>query len=173
MRLFPSNSPANNFENRPGYGPMPELEIQTISKKCRGIVLRRAMLSASVAAIPFPGLDLLTDIGLLVRVMNTINLEFGLTPAQLEQLQPDKKVVAYQAIIGIGNLFVGKLVTHRLLVTLLRRSGIKVLSRQSAKIIPIAGQIISAAIGFSAFRSLGNAHIDACANVAGQILRPI
>lgn len=154
------------------YAPVSEADLTAIVKKCRGIVTRRALLSAGVAAVPLPGLDVLTDIGLLVRVINAINQEFGLTPEQMAQLEPEKKILAFEGIVGMSALLIGKVVTHRLIVQLLKRSGIKILSRQSAKIVPIAGQLVSAAIGYAAFRKIGNEHIDACARIAGTILRP-
>lgn len=154
------------------YAPRADTELQAITRKCRRMVTRRAVLSAGVAAVPIPGLDLLTDMGLLVRVIHSINHEFGLTAEQLAGLQPEKKVIAFEAILGAGSMLIGKAVTSRLILKLLQRSGVKVVSRNSTKFLPIAGQMVSAAIGFAAFRSIGNQHIDACAKVAGAILHP-
>lgn len=153
------------------YAPPSEAELVATTQKCRAIVTRRALLSAGVSALPIPGLDWLTDVGLLVRTINTINREFGLTPEQLDLLQPEKRVIAFRAIVGVGGMLVGKLVTHRLAIELLKHAGIKSVTRQSAKIIPVAGQVVAAAIGFATFRSVANLHIDACRQVAATILR--
>ncbi len=153
------------------YAPPSESELAAITQKCRAIVTRRALLSASASALPIPGLDVLTDVGLLVRAINTINQEFGLTPEQLARLQPEKRVIAFRAIVTVGSVLVGKLVTHRLAAQLLKHAGFKIATRQSAKIIPVAGQIAAAAIGFVTFRTIGNLHIDACRQVAATILR--
>jgi hypothetical protein len=48
--------------------------------------------------------------------------------------------------------------------------GMKVLAKSAARVVPIAGQIASAAIGFAVFRRLGYEHVDACAAVAGELL---
>ena len=38
-----------------------------------------------------------------------------------------------------------------------------------AKVVPIAGQVASAAIGFALFRKMGYQHVEACANVAREL----
>jgi uncharacterized protein (DUF697 family) len=145
-------------------------EIDAIRSKCRALVLRRAAMSAGVAALPIPGLDLATDIGLLVKLIEEINAEFGLTPAQIERLRPNLKVIAYETIVGMSGMMVGKLVTRELVIRLLKRAGMKTMVRYSAKIVPVAGQVVSAAAGFAAFRAIGNQHVDACARVVQEIL---
>jgi hypothetical protein len=62
-------------------------------------------------------------------------------------------------------------VTRELLLKILTRSGVKVVSKNATRLVPIAGQVVSAAIGFSAFRAIGNKHIEACVEVAGQMLK--
>ncbi len=147
-------------------------EIEMLRKKCRRMVLRRAAVSAGAAAVPIPGIDIATDLGLLVKLIEDINAEFGLTPGQISRLRPEVRLVVYQAMVGMSSMLVGKLVTREVVAQVLQRTGMRLLVKYSAKIVPVAGQAVSAAIGFAAFRTIGNQHVDACAKVAGELLEP-
>ncbi|WP_317202820.1 hypothetical protein [Janthinobacterium sp.] len=145
-------------------------DIERLREHCRRLVRRRAVLSAGVSAVPIPGVDLLSDVGLFTLLINDINVAFGLTPQQIERLQPKHKLIAYEAAIGIGGVLVGKLVTRELILLLLKRSGVKLLAKNAARLVPLAGQIVSAAIGFTVFRQIGYQHVEACALVARELL---
>lgn len=145
-------------------------DIAQLREHCRRMVRRRAALSAGLAALPLPGLDLMSDASLFALLINEINRAFGLTPEQVARLRPELRLVAYEAALGIGGMLVGKLVTRELVLQLLRRSGVKLLVRRAARLVPVAGQVASAAIGFAAFRQIGYQHVEACAVVAREML---
>lgn len=145
-------------------------DIEQVRARCRRLVRRRAAFSASVSALPIPGLDVMSDLGLFAVLIDDINREFGLTAEQIEGLQPDLKLLVFEAAVGVGGMLVGKFVTRELLLQLFKHTGIKLLLRQAAKLVPLAGQIASAAIGFTAFRMIGDQHVDACARVAHEFL---
>jgi hypothetical protein len=145
-------------------------DVETIRTKCRRLVLRRAAVSAGVSALPIPGLDIAADLTFLANVINDINIEFGLSPDQIMHLQPKMRLIAYEMIVGMGGLMVGKVVTREIVAHLLARSGLKMMARYAAKIVPIAGQISSAAIGFLTFRAVAFQHIDACASAVAEML---
>lgn len=153
--------------------PGTEEEIAFLRRKCRRLVLRRAAMSAGVAAVPLPGIDIVADLSLLVNLVEQINTEFGMTPAQINRLRPGLRVVAYETMVGMGGVLVGKLVTRDLVARLLKRAGMKAMVKYSAKIVPVAGQIVSAAVGFAAFRTIGNQHVDACVKVAQELLSAV
>ncbi len=144
--------------------------VAQLRAECRQLVRRRALLSAGVAALPVPGLDVLSDLHLFTRLIDDINQTFGLTPAQIAGLQPEYRMLAYEAAVGVGGMLVGKLITRDLLLPLLQRSGVKLLARQAGKLVPLAGQLASAGIGFAVFRHIGNQHVEACAAVAQQLV---
>ena len=79
-------------------------------------------------------------------------------------------MVVYKAVSAAGGLLVGRLVTRDLLLKLLAKSGKKLVAKQASKIVPLAGQVASAAIGFFAFRQIGYQHVEACAKVAEELL---
>jgi hypothetical protein len=150
--------------------PGSESDIELVRKKCRRLVLRRAAMSASVSAIPVPGLDIASDLGFLARAIEDINVEFGLAPDQVARLQPKMRLVIYEMTVGMGGLMIGKVITREVVARMLQRGGLKVFARHAAKIVPIAGQIAAASIGFATFRYLANQHIDACAQLASDLL---
>jgi hypothetical protein len=94
------------------------------------------------------GLDWLTDVGVLVRLLPQINAEFGLSPAQIETLAPDRRIVVYKAISAAGGLLVGKVVTRELVLRLVQLVGVRLTTQQAAKYVPLAGQAVSAALTF-------------------------
>jgi hypothetical protein len=151
--------------------PASEQALHTVRQRCRQMVAKRALLSAGASALPIMGVDIAIDIHLLSRLIEDINAEFGMTPQQIEKLQPKLKVAAYSTIVGLGSTLVGRMVTRELMLKILTRSGVKVVSKNATRLVPIAGQMVSAAIGFSAFRAIGNRHIEACVKVAEEMLK--
>ncbi|MCI1191380.1 hypothetical protein MOJ79_05955 [Calidifontimicrobium sp. SYSU G02091] len=152
--------------------PSTREEIEAVARHCRRLVTKRALLAAGVAAVPIPGLDWVTDVGVLVKVIPQINEAFGLTPEQIERLAPDRRVVVYKAISAGGGLLVGRLVTRELVMQLLRLVGVRLTAQQAAKVVPLAGQAVSAALTFSALKFVCEQHIRQCMAVARQLQLP-
>ncbi len=110
-------------------------EIEAAARHCRKLVTQRALLAAGVAVVPIPGLDWVTDVGVLVKVIPRINQAFGLTPEQIERLAPDRRIVVYKAITAAGGLLIGRLITREIVLQVLRVVGVRltVQQRSSAK----------------------------------------
>ena len=128
------------------------------------------MVAAGVAVVPIPGIDWVTDIAVLMRLIPDINHAFGLTPGQVERLSPDRRVVVYKAISAGGSLLVGKLVTREVVTQALRFVGVRLTTQQAAKFVPIAGQAISAALTYSSLRYVCEQHLQQCVAVSRQLL---
>jgi uncharacterized protein (DUF697 family) len=152
--------------------PGDEADLQAIVRRCRQRVRNRALLAAGVAMVPVPGLDWLTDVGVLVKVLGEINAEFGLTPGQIALLAPDRQVVVFKAISAGGGLLIGRLVTREVVLTLLKLVGVRLTTKQATKFVPIAGQAVSAALTFGALRYVCEQHIQQCVAVARQLQLP-
>jgi hypothetical protein len=45
-----------------------------------------------------PGLDWLTEVGILVKLLPDIGAAFGLTPEQVERPAPDRRLAVFKAI---------------------------------------------------------------------------
>jgi uncharacterized protein (DUF697 family) len=151
---------------------MTDFDIEAIEKRCRKLVNQRALMAAGVAMVPIPGLDWLTDLGVLLKVMPQINAAFGLSPEQIERLAPDRRVVVYKAISAGGGMLVGKVVTQELLIKVLKLVGMRLSAQQAAKYVPLAGQAVSAALTYSALRYVCHQHIRQCAAVARLLQLP-
>jgi len=146
--------------------------IERTAQRCRKLVTRRALLAAGVAMVPLPGLDWLTDIGVLVKLLPEINSAFGLSPQQIERLAPNRRVVVYKALSAAGGMVVGRVVTREVVVQLVKLVGVRLTTQQAAKFVPVAGQMVSAALTFSALKYVCHQHIAQCESVARQLLLP-
>lgn len=155
--------------SEPKLEPVSGAEIELVRERCREMIRKRAMVSAGVAAVPLPGLDVLSDLSTFTLLVEEVNKEFGLSQQQIERLHPRLRVLAYQAAASVGGMLVGKLVTKRLVLVLFKRAGVKIAAKTVAKVVPIAGQVASAAIGFALFRKMGYQHVEACAKVAREL----
>ena len=144
--------------------------IEDTRERCRQLVRRRAAYSAGVSVVPLPGLDILSDVGLFKKLVDDVNAAFGLTPAQIDQLQPNHKLIVYKVAVGVGGVMVGKLVTRELLLQLFKRVGIRWTTKSISRFVPVAGQVAAAAIGFAMFKKLGYEHVEACARVANELI---
>ena len=159
---------AVEWEVVPGEGE----DLQAIARRCRQRVARRALLAAGVAALPVPGLDWLTDVGLLVRLLPEISAAFGLSQGQIERLAPDRRIVVYKAISAGGGLLVGKVITRELVLRMVQLVGVRLSTQQAAKFVPIAGQAVSALLTYSAMRYVCEQQIRQCMAVARQLQLP-
>jgi uncharacterized protein (DUF697 family) len=147
-------------------------EIEAVARECRRLVSRRALVAAGVAVVPIPGVDWVTDVAVLVKLLPEINRAFGLTPEQVERLAPDRRVVVYKAISAGSGMLVGKLVTRELVITLLRMVGVRLTTQQAAKYVPIAGQAVSAVLTYSSLRYVCEQHIRQCIEISRKLMLP-
>ena len=151
--------------------PVSGAAIETTRIRCLALVKKRAVMSAAVAAVPVPGLDLLADITGFAALVDQINAEFGLTQQQIERLNPRLRVIAYKAAASVGGMLVGKLVTRGAVARLFRLVAGRMAVKTTAKMVPLAGQIASAAIGYTLFKRMGAQHVDACVKVVQELER--
>jgi uncharacterized protein (DUF697 family) len=147
-------------------------EIEAVVRHCRRLVNKRALVAAGVAVVPIPGVDWVTDVAVLVKLIPEINRAFGLTPEQVERLSPDRRLVVYKAISAGGGLLVGRIVTRELVVGLLKLVGVRLTTQQAAKYVPIAGQAVSALLTFSSLKFVCEQHIQQCVAVSRQLMLP-
>lgn len=151
--------------------PVSGAAIETTRIQCLALVKKRAVMSAAVAAVPVPGLDLLADITGFAALVDQINAEFGLTQKQIERLNPRMRVIAYKAAASVGGMLVGKLVTRGAVARLFRVVAGRMAVKTTAKMVPLAGQIASAAIGYTLFKRMGAQHVEACVKVVQELER--
>jgi len=147
-------------------------QIEAVARQCRRLVTRRALVGAGVAMVPVPGIDWVTDVGILLKLIPDINRAFGLTPEQVERLSPDRRLVVYKAISAGGSLLAGKLITREVVMATLKAVGVRLTTQQAAKYLPLAGQAVSALLTFSALKYVCEQHIRQCMDVSRQLALP-
>jgi hypothetical protein len=135
-------------------------------RRARKLLNKRALVGAAASAVPIPGLDWAVDAALLSRLVPAINAEFGLTPAQLDQLPAHQRDQVQKAVATVGSLLIGKLVTRDLVLRMAMAAGKRITVKQATKYVPIAGQAVAALMGYAAIRYLGEEHIKDCVRVA-------
>lgn len=146
--------------------------IDAAARRSRRLVTRRALVAAGVAAVPVPGLDWVTDLGVLIQVLPQISAEFGLAPEQIERLAPERRLVVYKVISAAGGMVVGKVVTRELVLKVLKVIGVRLSTQQAAKYVPLAGQALSAALTYTGLKFVCEQHIRQCIAVARQLQLP-
>ena len=142
--------------------------LQAAVRRSRKLLNRRAMVAAAASAVPVPGLDWAVDSALLSNLIPEINKEFGLTPQQLDQLDPSKREQVQKAVTMVGSVLIGKLISRDLVIKAATKIGMRLTSKQLAKYVPFAGQIVAAAVGYAAIRYFGEEHMKDCIRVAQQ-----
>lgn len=135
-------------------------------KRSRKLLNKRALVAAAASAVPVPGLDWAVDAATLSKLIPEINREFGLTPEQLDQLDPKKREQVQKAVALVGSVLVGKLISRDLVIKAASKIGMRLTTKQLAKYVPFAGQMVSAAVGYAALRYLGEQHMKDCIQVA-------
>jgi uncharacterized protein (DUF697 family) len=126
------------------------------------MVTKRALASAGVAVVPIPGADLVADIGILTNLLPAISERFGLREEQIRKMDPSRAQQVLVIASSLGNNVIGRAVTKRMVVALLRRMGVRVATGSVAKYVPFIGSAVAATISFGAMKLAGNAHIDDC-----------
>ena len=142
--------------------------LEAAVNRSRKLLNKRALVAAAASAMPLPGLDWAVDAAMLSRLIPEINQEFGLTPAQLDQLDPKKRDQVQKAVSMVGSVLIGKLISRDLVLKAATKIGMRLSTKQLAKYVPFAGQIVSAAVGYAAIRYFGEEHMKDCIRVAKQ-----
>lgn len=137
-------------------------------RRSRKLLHRRALAGAAAGVVPVPGVEWLVDAALLTRLIPAISEEFGLAPEQIARLPQRKREQVEKAVGVVGSLVIGKFITRDLVIRAAAALGKRMTMRQAAKYVPIAGQVVSALIGYTAIRYLGEEHIRDCVEVCRQ-----
>ena len=142
--------------------------MQDAVKRSRKLLHKRALLAGAVSAVPVPGLDWAVDAAMLSKLIPEINKQFGLTPQQLDSLNPKKREQVQKAVAMVGSVLIGKLISRDLVIATATKIGMRLTTKQLAKYVPLAGQILAATVGYAAIRYLGEEHMKDCIRVAQQ-----
>ncbi|MCX7146681.1 MAG: hypothetical protein NT042_10885 [Sulfuritalea sp.] len=151
--------------------PKSVAELDKVRASCKAMVKRRAATSGGMSLIPIPGVDIAGDVAMLLQLIPAINQKFGLTPEQIDELDTHHKVLIYAMAKKVGADLVGRAITQRLVVAALKKVAGRMAAKQVLKYIPFAGQAAAVALSVAAMMYLGNTHVDACYEIAGEAIR--
>lgn len=139
-----------------------QAELDAVADECRRMVTKRALVSAGAAVVPIPGADLVADVGILSNLLPAISAKFGLREDQVEKMEPARAAQVLVIASSMGNNVIGRAITKRIVIALLRRMGVRVATASVARYVPFIGQAVAGTISFGAMKLAGNAHIDDC-----------
>lgn len=142
--------------------------LAAAERRVRKLLHRRALVAAAASVVPVPGLDWAVDAALLSRLIPQINAEFGLSAAQIDQLDPSKREQVQKAIGLVGSVLIGKLITRELVIRATQTVGLRLSAKQAAKYVPLAGQAVAATLGYATLRYLGEQHLRDCVRVVQE-----
>lgn len=140
--------------------------LEQAVQRSRQMLRKRALVAGAAGVLPLPGLDWAADAAMLTRLLPRINAEFGLAPHQIAQLDAREKERVEKAITMVGSVMIGRVVTKGLVLRAARVLGLRLSTAQAARYVPIAGQLVSGALGYAALNYLGEQHIRDCVRVA-------
>lgn len=168
MAFFPFDGARSAVTGRStGIGPLAcDTALDGAAQRSRQLLHQRALVAAAASVLPVPGLDWAVDAALLTRLLPQINAEFGLTPEQIDRLDPAQREHIQQAVAAVGSALIGKLITRDVVLRLTQAVGVRLTAKQAAKFVPLAGQAVSATLGYALLRYLGEQHIQDCIRVA-------
>ena len=145
-------------------------EIDHIRSECESLVRKRSLVSAGVAVMPVPFLDVVVDASILTVLIPEISRRFGLAPEQIEAFDPETKKLAWSEIARRGSQFLGLVVTRTIVRQSIQGMASKVISKQVAKFVPFGGQLVAAGLGYFVMRRIAYRHIEDCYEVAKATL---
>lgn len=149
-----------------------DLPVHSLRQKCRAMARRRALLAAATSLIPVPGIDLATDLALMTRVITRINEHFGLSEAQLGRLSSQRQALVYRLLANAGGTLAARLTTPLLLGRIVRLVGIRLTAMEAARLVPVAGQIVAAGIGYWSVNTVAMRHIAHCERIVAELEKP-
>lgn len=141
-------------------------ELKAIRAECQRRVKKTAWASAGAAAVPVPLLDVVVDVGLLMKLIPEINQAFGLQPEQIEAMSDETRLQVWKRRAERGSELIGIVVTRELIKRSVQGLGTRLVARQVTKFIPLGGQIVAATIGYWVMRRMAMTHVDDCFEVA-------
>jgi uncharacterized protein (DUF697 family) len=145
-------------------------DLDRVRRDCRRMVTRRALAASAAAVVPVPGADLVADIGLLANMLPRISKAFELDHDSVEKLDPEIAEKIFVIAASLGNNVIGRFVSRKVAIGLLRRIGVRVASASVARYVPLIGSAFAASVSFGAMKLAGNAHIEDCYRTARALL---
>jgi hypothetical protein len=131
-------------------------------RACKRLVRMQALKAAGVSALPVAGIDLFINGQLLARTLAQINTAYGLSPQQIAQLPAPVRSRLEHMVRELGSYLIGRIVTQAAVFGAAKAIGLRLGAQQAAKLAPVAGLAVSAALSGWLFKRLCERHIGQC-----------
>lgn len=145
----------------------PTINLEKVRAECQELAKSRAKISAGVAIIPLPFLDVAIDVGMLSKLLPEITKKFGLeepTDSHSTASEAARRQTIQDRILAIGGLVATRGVVNKTI----QGFGGRIIGKQVAKYIPLGGQMVAATIGYMIFKKIAFDHIEQCYQVAKE-----
>lgn len=130
---------------------------------------QRALLAAASSLVPIPGVDLATDLVMMKSLIERINEHFGLSAAQIATLSTPRQAILLGLLAEAGGTLTRRMTTPVLLSRILRLAGLRLSAMTLARLVPLAGQLVAAGIGYWTVNNLASRHIDQCEQLLAKL----
>ncbi|OOS03665.1 hypothetical protein SAMN02745664_11822 [Moraxella cuniculi DSM 21768] len=144
------------------------LNLEQIRAECQALAKSRAKISAGVAVIPLPFLDVAVDVAMLSKLLPEITARFGLKDeAQLAGNETLREQNLKDRIIAVGGLIAARGVVNKTV----QGFGGRFIGKQVSKYIPLGGSMVAATLGYMIFKKISFDHIEECYAIAKKAQR--
>ena len=143
----------------------PNLNIEQVRLECKDMAKARAKISAGVAIIPVPFLDVAIDVAMLSKLLPEISARFGLEDNNLSEAERQKNLT--DRIMAVGGLVATRGVVNQTV----KGFGTRLIGKQIAKYVPLGGQIVAGTLGYIIFKKIADDHIETCYKIAKDARR--
>lgn len=147
----------------------PSLDLNKIRLECQELVKTRAKISAGVAALPVPFLDVAVDSALLTKLLPEISERFGLITNAKDAAHIDNKDARFKSFKDSLISFGGLVATRSIVKKTFQGFGGKFISKQVTKYVPFGGNIVAGTMSYMIFKKIAFNHIDECYKLAKEI----
>ena len=144
-----------------------KLDLDKVKQECQELVKSRAKVSAGVAVVPVPFLDVAVDAGLLSKILPQITKKFQLID-DVNQLDESEDQL-FKNLKDRSLSFAGLVATRGMAKKTIQGFGGRIAAKQITKFVPLGGQLVSAGLGYMIFKKIAFDHIDECYRLAKHI----
>lgn len=158
--------PAHPSDLKATFESGPDLQRR---RACKRLVRLQALKAAGVSALPVAGIDLFINGQLLAGTLARINTAYGLSPQQIATLPAPLRSRLEHMVRELGSYLIGRVVTQAAVFGAAKAIGLRLGAQQAAKLAPVAGLAVSAALSGWLFKRLCDRHIGQCEQVREAI----
>ena len=147
----------------------PGLNLEQIRRECQEMVKSRAKISAGIAVVPVPFMDVVVDGALLTKLLPQISEKFGLIDNAADAAKIDSKDARFKSFKDSVVSFGGLVATRGIIKKTFQGFGTRIIGKQITKYIPLGGQIVAASMGYMIFKKIAFDHIEECYALAKEL----